>query len=120
MHLRVEARLAKEDRDSAQETMLAERRTARERTRAFVEGASHRDPSAHRWRHVFLRMLNLYEWFEMIVQKIAAALFQKWEKVRENGTFFHKHPVNTDSTAVPTDKAKTAKFPRKTRQTQKY
>ena len=48
------------------ETMLAELRGANERTLAFMEETSHRDLSDYRWPHVFLGMLNGYEWFEMI------------------------------------------------------
>lgn len=48
------------------EEMLAELRGVRERTLAFLEETKGRDLSAYRWPHVFLGMLNVYEWFEMI------------------------------------------------------
>jgi DinB superfamily len=48
------------------EEMLAELRGMRERTLAFLEETKGRDLSAYRWPHVFLGMLNVYEWFEMI------------------------------------------------------
>ena len=48
------------------EGMLAELRGVRERTLAFLEETKGRDLSAYRWRHAFLGMLNIYEWFEMI------------------------------------------------------
>jgi hypothetical protein len=48
------------------EEMLAELRAARERTLSFLEETKQRDLSAYRWPHVFLGMLNVYEWFEMI------------------------------------------------------
>lgn len=48
------------------ETMLAELRGARERTLAFLEETRSRDLREYRWPHVFLGMLNVYEWFEMI------------------------------------------------------
>ena len=50
----------------AKEEMLAQLRTARERTRAFLEETKGRDLSRYYWPHPFLGMLNLYEWFEMI------------------------------------------------------
>ena len=51
---------------SSKEEMLGELRAARERTLAFLEETSKRDLSAYCWPHVFLGMLNVYEWFEMI------------------------------------------------------
>jgi len=48
------------------EEMLAELRGARERTLAFLEETQQRDLSVYMWAHVFLGMLNVYEWFEMI------------------------------------------------------
>lgn len=50
----------------AKEEMLAQLRAARERSLAFLEETKKRDLSAYRWRHAFLGMLNIYEWFEMI------------------------------------------------------
>ena len=50
----------------AKEEMLGELRAARERSLAFLEETEKRDLSAYRWRHAFLGMLNVYEWFEMI------------------------------------------------------
>jgi len=48
------------------EAMLAELRTVRERTLAFIEEKRDRDMGVYRWRHPFLGMLTTYEWFEMI------------------------------------------------------
>jgi hypothetical protein len=48
------------------EEMLAELRAARERSLAFLDETKERDLSVYRWPHVFLGMLNVYEWFEMI------------------------------------------------------
>lgn len=48
------------------EEMLGELRGVRERTLAFLAETKDRDLSAYRWPHVFLGMLNVYEWFEMI------------------------------------------------------
>jgi hypothetical protein len=48
------------------EDMLAELRGVRERTLAFLEETQKRDLSEYRWKHAFLGMLNVYEWFEMI------------------------------------------------------
>ncbi len=48
------------------EDMLAELRGVRERTLAFLEETKKRDLSVYCWRHAFLGMLNVYEWFEMI------------------------------------------------------
>ena len=50
----------------AKEEMLGQLRAARERSLAFLEETKKRDLSAYRWRHAFLGMLNIYEWFEMI------------------------------------------------------
>ena len=41
-------------------------RGVRERTLAFLAETAKRDLSEYRWKHVFLGMLNVYEWFEMI------------------------------------------------------
>lgn len=48
------------------EDMLGELRVTRERTLAFLEETKGRDLSAYCWRHLFIGMLNVYEWFEMI------------------------------------------------------
>jgi len=48
------------------EEMLAELRDARERTLAFLAETEKRDLSVYAWKHAFLGMLNVYEWFEMI------------------------------------------------------
>jgi hypothetical protein len=48
------------------EEMLAELRAARERTLSFLEETQQRDLNVYRWKHAFLGMLNVYEWFEMI------------------------------------------------------
>jgi DinB superfamily len=50
----------------SKEEMLAELRGVRERTLAFLAETAKRDLSEYRWKHVFLGMLNVYEWFEMI------------------------------------------------------
>lgn len=48
------------------EEALAELRAARERTLAFLEETRKRDLRPYCWRHAFLGMLNVYEWFELI------------------------------------------------------
>jgi len=48
------------------EDMLADLRGARERSLAFLAETESRDLHAYRWKHPFLGMLNVYEWFEMI------------------------------------------------------
>jgi DinB superfamily len=48
------------------ESMLADLRTVRERTFAFLEETRARNLLAYRWPHAFLGMLNAYEWFELI------------------------------------------------------
>jgi len=48
------------------ESMLADLRTVRERTLAFLEETSARNLRPYCWPHPFLGMLNTYEWFEMI------------------------------------------------------
>ena len=48
------------------ETMLADLRDARERTLSFLEETESRDLSGYCWPHLFLGMLNVYEWFDMI------------------------------------------------------
>jgi len=41
-------------------------RSARERTYAYLEDSKERDFRAQGWRHSFVGMLNVYEWFAMI------------------------------------------------------
>jgi len=48
------------------EDMLAELRTVRERTLAFVDETRGRELSAYCWRHPFLGTMNVYEWLQMI------------------------------------------------------
>jgi hypothetical protein len=48
------------------EKMLAELRTIRERSLAFLAETEGRDLREYRRPHPFLRMLNTYEWFGMI------------------------------------------------------
>jgi len=50
----------------AKEDLLATLRDVRERTLAFIEETRRKDLSLYRWKHGFLGMLNLYEWFQMI------------------------------------------------------
>lgn len=66
------------------EAMLAELRSVRERSLAFLDETKNRDLSTYCWWHPFIGNLNLYEWFELIaahelrhtkqMQEIAAAL----------------------------------------------
>jgi DinB superfamily len=65
----------------AKEEMLGELRAARERSLAFLVETEKRDLSAYRWKHAFLGMLNVYEWFEMI----AAHQIRHAKQVREIG-----------------------------------
>jgi uncharacterized damage-inducible protein DinB len=48
------------------ETMLAELRSVRERTLAFLEETYDRDLTAYYWPHPFLGSMNLYEWFTFV------------------------------------------------------
>jgi DinB superfamily len=48
------------------ESTLANLRTVRERTFAFLEETRSRNLRPYFWPHPFLGMLNAYEWFEMI------------------------------------------------------
>jgi uncharacterized damage-inducible protein DinB len=48
------------------EHLLAELRDVRERTLAFIDETRGKDLRKYRWKHGFLGMLNLYEWFQMI------------------------------------------------------
>ena len=63
----------------SKEEMLAELRAARERTLAFLDETKERDLSVYRWPHVFLGMLSVYEWFDMI----AAHQLRHTKQVRE-------------------------------------
>lgn len=74
------------------EEMLAELRAARERTLAFMEETKDRDLSAYCWPHVFLGMLNVYEWFEMI----AAHQIRHTKQMREIAARLPK-PVGTSA-----------------------
>jgi hypothetical protein len=48
------------------EIMLAELRTVRERSRAFLEETRGRDLGQYCWAHPALGTLNIYEWFKFI------------------------------------------------------
>ena len=48
------------------ETMLAELRSVRERTLAFLDETHGRDLRAYCWAHPFLGSMNLYEWFTFV------------------------------------------------------
>lgn len=50
----------------SKESMLADLRSVRERTFAFLDETSGRNLSAYFWPHPFLGMLSAYGWFEMI------------------------------------------------------
>ncbi|MGB2626726.1 MAG: DinB family protein [Candidatus Acidiferrum sp.] len=70
----------------AKEEMLAELRAARERTLAFMEETKNRDLSRYRWKHAFLGMLNIYEWFEML----AAHEIRHTKQMKEIAAHFPK------------------------------
>jgi hypothetical protein len=61
------------------ETMLAELRSVRERTLAFLEETRHRDLRAYGWRHPFLGRLNFYGWFRFIAAHEIRHSKQLWE-----------------------------------------
>jgi len=75
------------------EEMLGELRAARERTLSFLEETQRRELSAYRWKHAFLGMLNVYQWFEMIashelrhtkqIKEIAAHLPKAVENIQK-------------------------------------
>jgi hypothetical protein len=48
------------------EEMLAELRSMRDRSVAFLKETNGRDLRQYRWPHPFLGMLNAYQWFQMI------------------------------------------------------
>jgi hypothetical protein len=64
---------------SDKETMLAQLRSVRERTLAFLEETQHRDLSAYGWRHPFLGRLNFYGWFAFIATHEIRHSKQMWE-----------------------------------------
>ena len=68
------------------EEMLGELRAARERTLAFMEETKDRDLSVYCWKHAFLGMLNVYEWFEMI----AAHEIRHTKQMKEIAAHFPK------------------------------
>jgi len=61
------------------ETMLAELRSVRERTLAFLKETRHRDLSAYSWRHPFLGRLNFYDWFAFLSAHEIRHRKQMWE-----------------------------------------
>jgi len=61
------------------ETMLAQMRSVRERTLAFLEETQHRNLSAYGWRHPFLGRLNFYDWFRFIAAHEVRHSKQLWE-----------------------------------------
>lgn len=75
------------------EDMLGELRTARERTLAFLEETKSRDLSAYYWRHAFIGMLNVYEWFETIAAHQQRHAKQMRE-IREHLQKFVTTPTN--------------------------
>lgn len=48
------------------ETMMAELRSVRERTLAFLEETHQRRLEAYIWKHPFLGNLNFYDWFAFV------------------------------------------------------
>lgn len=65
------------------ESMLAELRGVRERTRAFLQETLHRDLSAYVWRHPFLGNLNFYNWIAFVGAHQIRHAKQMWE-IRQN------------------------------------
>jgi hypothetical protein len=61
------------------ETTLAQLRSVRERTLAFLQETQHRDLSAYGWRHPFLGRLNFYGWFSFIAAHEIRHSKQMWE-----------------------------------------
>ena len=61
------------------ETMLAQLRSVRERTLAFLEETQHRDLSAYSWRHPFLDRLDFYDWFAFLAAHEIRHSKQMWE-----------------------------------------
>ena len=51
---------------ASKETMLAELRSVRERTQAFLDETKSRDLSIYCWPHPFLGRLNFYNWFTFV------------------------------------------------------
>jgi uncharacterized damage-inducible protein DinB len=51
---------------AGKETMLADLRSVRERTLAFLEETHQRDLACYYWRHPFLGNLNFYQWFTFV------------------------------------------------------
>jgi len=73
------------------EQMLAELRTTREQTRAFMEATKDRNLIAYHMPHPFLGTLNLLEWFQMI----ASHELRHTKQLREIGKFLQKAVENS-------------------------
>jgi uncharacterized damage-inducible protein DinB len=76
---------------AAKEEMLAELRSARERTRAFMEEIKTRDLSVYHMPHPFLGTLNLFEWLQMI----ASHQVRHTKQMREIATALQKDVANS-------------------------
>jgi len=64
---------------TGKETMLAELRSVRERTLAFLEETLHRDLSRYGWNHPFLGRLSFYAWFAFLAAHQVRHSKQMWE-----------------------------------------
>jgi hypothetical protein len=71
--------VAPTDELGGKEIMIAELRSVRERTLAFLEETHGRDLSRYSWQHPFLGHLNFYEWFTFVGAHQIRHSKQMWE-----------------------------------------
>lgn len=77
--IKVPAIVARSTSLGDKENMLAELRSVRERTLAFLQETVHRDLSSYFWSHPFLGCLGFYEWFAFLVAHQIRHSKQMWE-----------------------------------------
>lgn len=63
----------------SKEKMLAELRSVRQRTLAFIVETKNRDLQDYRWRHPFLGSLSAYAWFSFVASHQIRHENQMWE-----------------------------------------
>ena len=63
----------------SKEKMLAELRSVRQRTLAFIVETKDRDLKDYRWRHPFLGSLSAYAWFSFVASHQIRHENQMWE-----------------------------------------
>jgi hypothetical protein len=73
------AMVAPQENHASKEVMIAELRSVRERTRAFLEETHARELSEYYWRHPFLGHLNFYDWFAFVAAHQLRHSKQMWD-----------------------------------------